>query len=117
MVHDLSRRPGILSYPLCEYGRLSHRMVAGFRYVLKDGKPGVAVASFPFHGESEADAAIAANGRPNSASAPPTASSIGPVSIEKDLARSRFDRDPRRNRRRGHRGGRAGEADELGRRR
>ena len=30
----------------------SHRMIALFRYILKDGTPGVAAASFPYHGES-----------------------------------------------------------------
>src|SRR5262249_27322286 len=42
----------------------SHRVIAAFRYLLKDGTFGVAEASFPFHGESKTGSGTLASTTP-----------------------------------------------------
>ena len=53
----------------------SQRVIAAFRYLLKDGTPGVAKASLPYHGEPKSGAGTIASTTPRP---------------EKDLARSRL---------------------------
>jgi tetratricopeptide (TPR) repeat protein len=61
----------------------SHRVIAGMRYLLRDGTFGVAASSFPFHGDASTGTGMMASTTP----APGAKLEVG---LEKDLARSRL---------------------------
>ncbi len=64
-------------------GGSSHRLIAAFRYLLKDGTFGVAKVSLPYHDEPKAGAGAIA------AAAPAPGAKVQ-AAFEKDLARSRL---------------------------